>query len=126
MNDPTTDDSLQRLKESYLEVRAPASIAVSARERFAASKQSWKWRPGWALASLLLAVMLIPIAVDRSTDGATSDSLTLPARDFAFPGLSAINLPVAGVLSIQRPSVTIEAPRLAPTPPLHTNDEVYL
>lgn len=126
MSDPTTDDALQRLKESYLEVRAPASIASAARERFAASEQSSGWHPGWVWASLLLAVMLIPIAVDRSSGGATPDSLTLPARDFAFPGLSVINLPVAGVLSIQRPSLAIEAPRLTPSPPPYTNDEVYL
>ena len=126
MNDPNTDDSLRRLKESYLGVRAPASIAAAARERFAASKQSRGWHPGWALASLLLAALLIPIAVDRSTGSATPESLTLPARDFAFPGLSAINLPVAGVLSIQRPSLAIEAPRLTPIPPSYMNDEVYL
>ena len=126
MNDPTTDESLERLKDSYLEVHAPASIAAAAGEQFAASQQPSAWRPGWVLASLLLAVVLIPVATNRSTDGAGSASLTLPTRDFAFPSLSAIDLPPPRIFSIQRPSATIEALRLTPIPPIDTNDEAYL
>ncbi len=126
MNEPLEDDNLQRLKESYLEGHAPPSVGAAARERFEASNQDPGWHPGWVAASLLLAAMLISITVDRPTDDATSDSLTLPARDFAFPSLSAIDLPPPGLFSIQRPNVAIEPPRPTPIPPTYTNDEVYL
>ena len=130
MNEETSDDSVQLLKESYLEVRAPASIAAVAGEQFAASDRNRRWHPGWVLASLLLAAVLIPTSVDQPIRYAASDSPTLPNRDYAFPSLSAINLPLPGVFSVQRPNTAIQVPRLTPNPPTYsptyTNDEAYL
>jgi hypothetical protein len=131
VNDRTSDDALQLLKESYLEVRAPASIAAAAGEQFAASDRSnRRWHPGWVLASLLLAAVLIPTSFDQPIRYAASDSPTLPNRDYAFPSLSAIDLPPPGVFSVQRPNTEIQVPRLTPNPttysPTYTNDEAYL
>lgn len=115
---------LEALQRAYRDIGAPASTAAVALTTYGAGRHRRPLlQPALvAAAALVLAVVAVPAFFDR--DGPAPNGFSLPARDFAIPSLSAIDLPRPESVTIARPSALIQTPSLTPTSANEIRNEV--